>query len=76
MVQGKITEADASTIRLNAPHPQPGLSVPPLSSSPIITPNAFSAATLPIYPGLEQATNNAGSHTQWLGYTSNSNVYP
>ena len=40
---------------------------PPLS--PIFTPNALSAATLPIYPGLGQAPNNGGLHTWWLGLT-------
>jgi len=66
MVQGKITEADAQTIHLDAT--PSGLSVPPPPSSPIFTPNAISAATLPIYPGLRQALNNAGLHTQWLGF--------
>ena len=51
MVQGKITEADALTIRLDAI--PSGLSVlPPPSHTPICTLNALSAATLPIYPGL------------------------
>jgi len=31
-------------------------------------PNALAAAILPIHPGLGQAPNNAGLHTQWLGY--------
>jgi len=35
--------------------------------APIFTRNALSAATLPIYPGLGQAPNNAGWHTRWLG---------
>ena len=30
--------------------------------APIFTRNALSAATLPIYPGLGQAPNNAGWH--------------
>jgi len=30
-------------------------------------PNALSATTLPIYPGLGQAPNNSGLHTQRLG---------
>jgi len=34
---------------------------------PIFMPNALSAATFPIYPGLGQAPNNAFLHTQWLG---------
>jgi len=49
IVQGKITEADAPTIRLDAT--QSRLSVPPPPSSPIFTPDALSAATLPIYLG-------------------------
>ena len=65
---GAITEADAQTIRLNAP--PSGLSVPPLPSSPIFTSNALSGATLLIYSGLGQAPNNAGMHTQlaWHQY--------
>ena len=31
--------------------------------------NVLFAATLPIYPGLGQAQNNAGLHTQWFGCT-------
>jgi len=58
MVQGKITETDALTIRLDAT--PSGLSVPQPPSSPIFTLNALSAASLPIYPGLGQAPNNAG----------------
>jgi len=49
MVQGKITEADALTVHLDAT--PSGQSVPPPPSSPY----ALSAATLPIYPGLGQA---------------------
>jgi len=60
MAQGKITEADALTIRPDYRRPLP--------SSPIFTWNALSAATLPIYPGLEQAPNNAGLHMRRLGY--------
>jgi len=40
------------------------------ASTSIITifmPNALSTATLPIYPGLGQAMNNAGLHTWRLG---------
>ena len=33
-------------------------------------PNALSDATLTIYPGLGQALNNAGLHSQWLGSLS------
>jgi len=65
MVHGNITEADAPIIRLDAT--PSGLSVPPPPSSPIFTPIALSAATLTIYPGLGQARNNAGLHTQWHG---------
>jgi len=63
MVQGKITEAESPTIRMDATISE--LSVPPRPPSFIFTPNA----TLPIYPGLGQVPNNAGLHTQWLGYT-------
>ena len=41
------------------------IGVPP-TSSPILTQNALSATTLPIYPGLGQAPDNAGLHTQCL----------
>jgi len=64
VMQGKITEADSPTIHLDAT--PSGLSVPPPPSPrPFFTPNALSATTLPIYPGLGQALNNAGMHTQW-----------
>ena len=46
MVQGKITEADALTVYLAAT--PSGQSVPHLHHPPILTPNALSAATLPI----------------------------
>jgi len=62
MERGKITEADASTIRLDATVFR--LLVPPPPSSPIFMLNALSAATLPIYPSLGQAPNNAGVHAQ------------
>ena len=65
MVQVKRTEADAPTICLCAT--PSGLSVPIPLSPPVFMLNAFSAATLPIYPGLGQAPNNAGLHTPWLG---------
>ena len=55
MVQGKITEADAPPVCLDTN-----------CVFPIFTPNALSAAMLPIYPGLGQAPYNAGLHTQWL----------
>jgi len=58
VVQGKITEAEAHTIRLDAT--PSGLSVPPPPSSPIFIPSALSVATLAIYPGLGHAPNNAG----------------
>jgi len=66
MVQGKITEADTPTIRLGAT--PSGLISDPPPSSPILTPDALPAATLPLYPGLGQApTKYAGLHTQWRG---------
>jgi len=73
MVQGKITEADSSTIRPNPLHlhyrfPNSIISLP------IFTPNALSAATLPIYPGLVQASNNAAcihSGLVWIVYKYN-----
>jgi len=65
MVQGKIAEADAPTICVDAT--PSGLSVHPPPSFPIFTLNALSVATLPIYPGLGQEPNNAGLHTWWLG---------
>ena len=68
IVQGKITEADSPTICLDAT--LSGLSMPPPPHA-IFTPNALSAATLPIHPGLGQALSNAGLHTQWLGFNNN-----
>jgi len=65
VVQVKITEADASTICLDVPHPDyrwPSSIIPPFFML-----NAFSAATFLIYPCLGQALDNAGFHTQWLG---------
>jgi len=56
MVQGQITEADTPTIWLGAT-PCRLISDPPPSSLPHFMPDAFPAATLPIYPGLEQAPN-------------------
>jgi len=55
MVQRKITEADTLTIQLGAT-PSRLISDPPLSS-PIFTPDALPAATLPLYPGLGEASN-------------------
>jgi len=66
MVQGKITEVDTPTVQLGAT-PSELISEPP-PSSPIFTPDALPAATLPIYPGLGQAQEYAGLHTPWLGY--------
>ena len=56
--QGKITEAGTLTIRMGAALSGP-TSYPP-SSSPIFTPGALPAATLPLYPGLGQASNTLG----------------
>ena len=55
MVQGKITEADTQTIRLGATPSR--LTSDPTLSSPIFMPDALPAATLPLYPGLGQASN-------------------
>jgi len=52
---GKIIEASALTIQLDATLSEP-LMPPPLSF-PSFTPDALPAATLPIYNGLEQASN-------------------
>ena len=65
MAQGKITEANAPTTRLN--NTPSRLFVAHLHHPLIFTLNALSATTLPIYPGLGQEPNNAGLHTQWLG---------
>jgi len=37
------------------------------TSIPIFMPDALPAATFPIHPGLGQAQEYAGLHTQWLG---------
>jgi len=55
MVQGKITEADTPTIQLG--DTPSGLISGPPPSSPIFTPDALPAATLPLYPGMGQAPN-------------------
>jgi len=55
MVQWKITEADTPTIQLGA-SPSALISDSP-PSSPILMPDALTATTLPIYPGLGQAPN-------------------
>jgi len=52
---GKIIEASAPTIRLDATPSGP--SIPPPPSSPNFTPDVLPAATLPIYPDLRQAPN-------------------
>jgi len=65
MVQGKITDAGTLTTRLDATASGP--SVPHLHHPHIFMLNVLSAATLPIYPGLGQAPNNAGLHTWLLG---------
>ena len=63
MVHGKITEADALTIHLDAT--PSGLSVPPSPSSRHFHAECpFCRANLPIYPGLGQALSNAGWHAQ------------
>jgi len=46
-------------------HPIRTIGDPPPSSAHF-TPTALSAATLPIYPVLRQALNNAGLHARWL----------
>jgi len=61
MVQGNITEADAPTIRLTTPSEL--ISDPP-ASTPIFTPDALPAATLPILSWLGTGTKYAGLHTQ------------
>jgi len=55
MVQWKIAEADTPTSWMGAT--PSGLITDPLPSSPIFTPDALAAATLPIYPGFGQAPN-------------------
>jgi len=54
-VQGKITEADTTTIRLGA---TPSILISdPRPSTSIFMPDALPATTLPLYPGLGQAPN-------------------
>jgi len=55
MVQGKITEADARTIRLGAT--PCGLISHPPPSSPHFMLDALPATTFPVYPDLGQAPN-------------------
>jgi len=49
--------------------PHPDYQFSNLHHPPIFMLNAFFAATLPIYPGLGQALNNAGLHTQTATHT-------
>jgi len=65
MVQGKITGVDTPTVQLGATPSE--LSASHLHQPPIFTPDALPAATLPIYPGLEQGQEYAGLQTLWLG---------
>jgi len=65
MVQGKTTEVDTPTVQLGSTLSEL-ISEPP-QSSPIFTPDALPATTLPIYPSLGQAQEYAGLHTPWLG---------
>jgi len=65
MEQGTIMEAEAPTVWVDATPSK--LTVPPPPPTPIFTLNALPAATLSIYPGLEQAPNNVGLHSRWLG---------
>jgi len=55
MVQGEISEADTPTIRMGATPSR--LISDPSHSSPYFIPDALPAATLSIYPGLEEAAN-------------------
>ena len=55
MVQGKMAEADTPTIRMGATPSR--LNSTHLHHPSIVTPDALPAATLPLYPGLEQAPN-------------------
>ena len=55
-VQGETSEADTPTIRLGVTPSGLIISNPP-PSSPIFTPDALPASTLPTYPGLGQAPN-------------------
>jgi len=65
VVQGKITEADRPTIRLDAT--LSGLISDPPPSSSIFTPDALPAVTLPHYLGLirQYVHNNVGSTTHF-----------
>ena len=59
MVQGKITTGRCTDSAAGR-HPVLNVGAPTSIIPLIFTPNALSAATLPIYPGLGQAPNNAG----------------
>ena len=66
---GKIIEASAPTIRLDATSSESLMPPPP--STPNFTPDALPAATLPIYPGLGYlGTKYAGLHTWRLDSTT------
>ena len=55
-------------------HPTQTIGVPASITSHIFTLIALPAATLPIHPGLKQAPNYAGLHTQRLGYDTHTCV--
>jgi len=55
MMQGKMTEAHTPNIQMGIT--TSGLISDPPPSSLIFTPDALPAATLPLYPGLAQASN-------------------
>jgi len=61
-VQGKITETDAPTIRVDAT-PSGLLVSPPPSPPPF-----YAECPLSHDKFMGQALNNAGLHTRWLGY--------
>jgi len=63
MVQGKISEADNPAVRHSIQTNQKPISFIPT----IFTPVALPAATLPIYPGLEQAPNMLACMPSGLG---------
>jgi len=71
--QGKIMEAEAPTVLMDATPIKP--TAPPTHPHHI-TPDALPATQpLPTYPGLGQALICAGLHTQWL-VISNTKIYP
>jgi len=61
------------TDNLSGCHPIWTIGAPP-PSSPISAPNALSATTLLVYPGLGQAPNDAGLHTEWRGSMRSNNL--